>query len=154
MPLKRILQVEDDPDTAFLSKLVLEEAGGYDVQQCTNQMDAISATQNFDPQLLLLDFMLPGHSGLEIWDMLRGRSDQTLRRGPARRHDPRSLANLQRFATCLTYSRIAGCEVFDKSQLRGPRFYFHQYSQTGNSSDGRTVNQMTRAETSVVEKWF
>ncbi len=72
MPLQRILQVEDDPDTAFLSKLVLEEAGGYDVQQCTNQMDAISATQNFDPQLLLLDFMLPGHSGLEIWDMLRG----------------------------------------------------------------------------------
>lgn len=71
MPLKRILQVEDDPDIALLSKLALEGAGGYEVRQCISQKDAVALAETFNPQLLLLDFMLPGHSGLEIWDEVR-----------------------------------------------------------------------------------
>ncbi|GHF70799.1 response regulator [Seohaeicola zhoushanensis] len=71
LDLKRILQVEDDPDIATLSRLVLEEIGGYEIEQCVTLPEAVGLALNFQPQLLLLDYMLPGHSGLVIWNAIK-----------------------------------------------------------------------------------
>lgn len=66
----RILLVEDDPKLAeFLAaELGLE---GYDVTIATNGMDGLSMARDLQPDLLILDWMLPGISGLDLCLRLR-----------------------------------------------------------------------------------
>ncbi len=66
-----ILVVEDDPRlAAFIqSELLLE---GYQVTLTGNGMDGLMAARDQHPDLLILDWMLPGISGLDL--CLRARS--------------------------------------------------------------------------------
>jgi DNA-binding response OmpR family regulator len=66
----RILLVEDDPKLAefIATELSLE---GYDVTIATNGMDGLSMARDLQPDLLILDWMLPGISGLDLCLRLR-----------------------------------------------------------------------------------
>lgn len=65
-----ILLVEDDPK---LAQFVETELGleGYRVTVATNGMDGLRLAREEQPDLLLLDWMLPGMSGLDICMRLR-----------------------------------------------------------------------------------
>ena len=67
---KKILLVEDD--TALLavyrSRLELE---GFAVSEVHNGEDALSATVEYKPDLILLDAMMPKISGFDVLDILR-----------------------------------------------------------------------------------
>ncbi|MDA5556377.1 response regulator [Shimia sp. MMG029] len=67
----RILHVEDDPDIREITLLALKELGGFDVLQCDNGEDALLRAAAFEPDLLLLDVMLPGLSGIETLIAMR-----------------------------------------------------------------------------------
>ncbi len=67
---KRILVVEDDPHILLGLKEVLGSEG-YEVLVCDRGNKAVAEVQRHQPDLLLLDVMLPGMSGFEICKALR-----------------------------------------------------------------------------------
>jgi two-component system phosphate regulon response regulator PhoB len=73
----RILVVEDEPDLADLVALSLRREG-HDVVVAHDGSTALAEIQRSQPDLLVLDVMLPDISGLEVCRRLR-RNAQTIR---------------------------------------------------------------------------
>ena len=69
--LKRILFAEDDDIIAELAVMALEDIGGFDVRHCTSGFETLDAAKSFQPELVLLDVMMPGMDGLETLSRLR-----------------------------------------------------------------------------------
>ena len=69
-PTTRVLVVEDDPDIAMLLARSLARAG-FAVDQISSGADVLPTLRRGQPDLLLLDLMLPGLDGLEICRALR-----------------------------------------------------------------------------------
>jgi len=59
MAKKRILLVDDDKSFTNLLKLNLEETGNYEVRVENWPEDALGAAQQFKPDLVLLDIIMP-----------------------------------------------------------------------------------------------
>lgn len=70
--LKRILHVEDDPDIQAIVKICLETIGGYELLQCLSGQAALENAEGFEPDLFMLDMMMPGMNGVETLEKLRG----------------------------------------------------------------------------------
>src|SRR5215472_5804897 len=70
----RILVVEDESDLAFLLTYNLE-AEGYSVECVARGDEAELRLAENAPDLVILDWMLPGVSGLEICRRLRARQN-------------------------------------------------------------------------------
>jgi len=62
-PLQRILLVEDDPDIQEVTTLLLSGIGSFEVRACGSAAEALQTAQVFDPDLILLDVMMPGLDG-------------------------------------------------------------------------------------------
>jgi DNA-binding response OmpR family regulator len=62
----RILIAEDTPQTAELLELYLAE-GDYEVRIATDGEQAIHQLQSWQPDVVLLDVMMPRLSGFEVW---------------------------------------------------------------------------------------
>lgn len=73
---ERILVVDDEQDIVALVAYHLVKAG-YRVSTATTGPDALRQAQQEHPALIVLDLMLPGMSGYEILEQLRG--DDSLR---------------------------------------------------------------------------
>src|SRR6476660_2685063 len=69
-PTTRVLVVEDDPDIAMLLARSLARAG-FAVDQLSSGADVLPTLRRGQPDLLLLDLMLPGLDGIEICRALR-----------------------------------------------------------------------------------
>lgn len=67
----RLLVCDDDP---AIGKLLLSiyTAGGWDVDVVTSGQDCIDAVANTPPDVLVLDHMMPGLTGIETARVLRG----------------------------------------------------------------------------------
>ena len=63
--LERILHVDDDADILQVTKLALEEIGGFVVEICSSGREAIDKAPIFAPDLILLDVMMLGMDGPE-----------------------------------------------------------------------------------------
>jgi DNA-binding response OmpR family regulator len=70
----RILLVEDEGNILEAISFILSRAG-WEVQGHGNGATALEAVDRLAPDLLVLDVMLPGRSGLEILRDLRGAAD-------------------------------------------------------------------------------
>ncbi len=68
---KKILYVEDDVDIQSVVKAVLEMIGGFDVLVCSSGQEALEKALEFEPDLCLLDVMMPGMDGPETMLALR-----------------------------------------------------------------------------------
>ncbi len=70
-----ILVVEDEPDTADLVKLILQEKG-YQVVHAADGQDALDKIASMPPpSLVLLDIQLPLVDGITILEMIRATPD-------------------------------------------------------------------------------
>lgn len=69
--LTRVLYVEDEADIQMVAKLALEALGGYTVEICSSGEEAIARAPVFNPQLILLDVMMPGIDGPTTLQRLR-----------------------------------------------------------------------------------
>jgi len=67
-----VLVVEDDPDSAESLALLLEELG-YRVATARDAREALREVDRGAPRVALVDISLPGMSGLELAEALRGR---------------------------------------------------------------------------------
>jgi DNA-binding response OmpR family regulator len=69
-----VLVVDDDPDVCDLVTYKLEQSG-FDVRRASDGDAALREVAKKVPDLVLLDVMMPGVSGLEVLE--RWRSDET-----------------------------------------------------------------------------
>lgn len=74
MPGKKVLVVDDDVKTVELVKLYLNR-DGYRVLTAYDGNEALKLARENQPDLIVLDLMLPGINGLEICRILREESD-------------------------------------------------------------------------------
>ena len=72
--MKKILIVEDDQSiyNVYSAELKLR---GYEVEHAADGMNAIASIEKFEPDLILLDIILPGRNGLEILEEIVDRED-------------------------------------------------------------------------------
>lgn len=67
---ERVLVVDDEPDIVALVAYHLAKSG-YSVSTATSGPDGLALARRDKPSLIVLDLMLPGHSGLEVMQQLR-----------------------------------------------------------------------------------
>jgi CheY-like chemotaxis protein len=68
---KRILVVDDQSDITRLLKHGLEQTDDYEVREENDSRAALAAAEEFRPDLILLDVMMPGLDGGELANSLR-----------------------------------------------------------------------------------
>ena len=66
-PLNRICYVEDDEDIQKIVRMSLERIGKMSVQVIADPMVAIEAIKAFKPDLVMLDWMMPGMDGPTLY---------------------------------------------------------------------------------------
>jgi excisionase family DNA binding protein len=67
----KILVVDDDPEIVELMVDVLERDGRFEVKTATSGYDAGVMTQEFQPNLMILDYMLPDVNGNVVCKTIR-----------------------------------------------------------------------------------
>lgn len=70
--LKHVGILDDSSEFQQLAYVMLDYLGVSTISQWTSSDDALPVLRVAPPDLLLLDVMMAGLSGLEIWDRLRG----------------------------------------------------------------------------------
>jgi len=68
--IKRILVVDNDPDTVKMMSNVLKEAG-YKITIAYNSRDAIASIEDFEPDLIVLNLTMPEVSGFDVIEYLK-----------------------------------------------------------------------------------
>ena len=71
MNTPRILIVDDEPSFVRLIKLVLEGGGRYSVRVENDGTKAVEVAREFQPNLVLLDLVMPKIDGLSVAQALR-----------------------------------------------------------------------------------
>ncbi|BFU91879.1 MAG: Regulatory protein AtoC [Nitrospira sp.] len=72
---KRVLLIDDDPRVRTSLKMVLEPL--YDILQASDAQEGLDVFRKDEPDLILLDVILPGTDGLAVLQMLRMESKMT-----------------------------------------------------------------------------
>ncbi len=74
MNSKKILIVDDDPNFVLMAKSRLE-ANHYEVSTATNGVDAIKIATEWNPDLVLLDMIMPAMEGYDICKKLKSKDE-------------------------------------------------------------------------------
>jgi CheY-like chemotaxis protein len=77
---RRILIVDDDRESTHLVKILLERTGSYLVLEENDATKAYQSAQNFKPDVILLDIMMPETDGAEVAAQIE--ADPELQRTP------------------------------------------------------------------------
>ncbi|MFZ1804318.1 MAG: response regulator, partial [Nitrospira sp.] len=72
---KRVLLIDDDPRVRASLKIVLEPI--YDILQACDGQEGLDVFRKDEPDLILLDVILPGTDGLAVLQTLRMESKRT-----------------------------------------------------------------------------
>jgi CheY-like chemotaxis protein len=70
-PLNRICYVEDDEDIQRIVRMSLERVGKMTVEVVTDPMVAIAAITAFKPDMVMLDWMMPGMDGPTLFRKMK-----------------------------------------------------------------------------------
>lgn len=87
--LKRIAYVEDEPDIRAVAELALTMVGGYELNVSEDGEQAIRNIPAFAPDLILLDVMMPGMTGPELFGQIK--KIPGISKNPGDFHDGKSL---------------------------------------------------------------
>ena len=68
---RSILIVDDDVDASQMAKMLLDQTGLYAVSICNQGSEAFEVIRNTQPELVLLDVMMPGADGPDIAARIR-----------------------------------------------------------------------------------
>ncbi len=77
---KRILLIDDEPVTTRLIRLNLERTDRYDVREENDPTRAVATAQEFGPDLILLDVVMPELDGSDV--VARFKTDPKLKNIP------------------------------------------------------------------------
>ena len=73
--LTRIVHVEDDESIRAIAKVALERIGGFTLLSCASGDEALEKVEQFAPNMLLLDVMMPGLDGPTTLKKLQEKMD-------------------------------------------------------------------------------
>lgn len=62
MRMVKVLYVEDEPDIRTVAEFAMEDQG-FELVSCASGAEAIAQSANFQPDLIILDVMMPGLDG-------------------------------------------------------------------------------------------
>jgi DNA-binding response OmpR family regulator len=71
---KKVMVVDDEEETLAYIKLGLEMCG-YDVIAISNSMHAVDLAKSMKPDILILDFLMPGMDGFDIFNGLNASNE-------------------------------------------------------------------------------
>ena len=71
--VKKILIADDEPDILEIIQYNLQN-DGYEVATAKNGNEALDKAKSFNPDLIILDIMMPGKNGIEVCNILRTQS--------------------------------------------------------------------------------
>ncbi|HTP60728.1 MAG TPA: response regulator [Burkholderiales bacterium] len=74
-PLNRICYVEDDEDIQRIVRMSLEKVGKMTVEVVGDPLVAIERIAAFKPDLVMLDWMMPGMDGPELFKKMKTNPD-------------------------------------------------------------------------------
>jgi CheY-like chemotaxis protein len=69
--LRKILLADDEPDVLEVSRIALESVGGYEVVACSSGEELLARLADFEPDLVIIDVVMPDMAGLEVLKALR-----------------------------------------------------------------------------------
>ena len=75
MPIRNALVIDDEPDSARYIASILEE-NGWSVRTANSAEDGERLLREATPDLLLLDLVMPGRTGIQFFSRLR-RDEET-----------------------------------------------------------------------------
>jgi CheY-like chemotaxis protein len=101
---KRILIVDDDDQISKMYTTLLN-IKGFTTERVNNGEDAIAATLEFKPDLILLDIMMPEISGFDVADIL---------------HNTEKTKDIP----IIVLTALGGKEYRDKATAAGVAYYF------------------------------
>jgi DNA-binding response OmpR family regulator len=67
---KRVLIADDEPNIVMALEFLMEH-GGYDVRTVRDGDEALTALEEFKPDLVLLDLMMPKRNGYDVCQWIR-----------------------------------------------------------------------------------
>jgi two-component system OmpR family response regulator len=70
-PLQRICYVEDDEDIQRIVRMSLERVGKMTVDVVSDSMTAMARIASFKPDLVMLDWMMPGMDGPTLFRKMK-----------------------------------------------------------------------------------
>jgi len=68
---RRVLIIDDEPVFTRMIKLNLEDSGDYEVQMVNESRKAYAATDSFQPDIVLLDVVMPEVDGGDVATLIR-----------------------------------------------------------------------------------
>ena len=92
--MPKVLVVDDEPNIIELAKLYLEREG-YKVEEDSTGKDAISTLNSTNPDIVILDLMLPDIDGFEVCRQIRTKSDVPILMLTARKEDIDKIVGLE-----------------------------------------------------------
>jgi DNA-binding response OmpR family regulator len=92
--VKTILVVDDERNIIELVRLYLEQAG-YAVIEARDGLEALRQHERLDPDLIVLDLMLPGVDGIEVTRQVRQRGETPILMLTARGEDIDRIVGLE-----------------------------------------------------------
>ncbi len=128
----KIMVVDDELELAELIKDYLEEER-YSVMICTNGKEAVEMFRAHQPNLVVLDIMLPGLDGMEVCRTIRSESNVPIIMLSAKKADVDKIVSLGLGADDYIVKPFSPGEVVArvKAQLRR----YHMISSAGTQSD-------------------
>ena len=69
--LKKILYIEDDENIAEIAIMAMQSIGKFEVQHFLSAKEALANLDNLEPQMILLDMMMPEMDGLTFFEELQ-----------------------------------------------------------------------------------
>ena len=71
MEIRKVMLVDDDPTIRTICEIALASIGGWDVVAASSGDEAIANAGDVEPDVILLDVMMPGRDGLQTLSALR-----------------------------------------------------------------------------------
>jgi len=72
---KKILLVDDELELLLMEKLILTDDGYKNIETAVSVKAALSKLASYEPELLILDVMLPDGDGFSLMEQIRKKSD-------------------------------------------------------------------------------
>ena len=73
MSKRRVLLIDDEDDIRSIAAIALERVGGWEVKAASGGVAGIAIAEDWHPDAILLDAMMPGLDGLATLKALRER---------------------------------------------------------------------------------
>jgi len=70
--LQRVLCIDDEQDIQSIIKLALERLGHIEAHFCSDPLLAVAKAREVKPDLVLLDYLMPGIDGAEVFRRFQG----------------------------------------------------------------------------------